>query len=625
MESQKQHHGHLQFSKILNKSRCENGSFKFMHNDGDEFTDSGYNSYHLITPNTSSSVQHHNNVSNLSPIKETKEFEADVNIKIQVAAASESKYAIVQKQQQPVVYTPTTQSIQRMLSLHLTTPKENVLNNETTNITFTTPKTTSNKPASLDCTETPSQCISPLQKSLTANITPRKMKKSFKRKGSGFREKLYSEENSFDSFKRHCSDENYNNGVVNSFERKSAARNTLSPIKNSNILRENMSSMNKSEFNIASSTPKNVAFQADFYSVRESNNSQGIIESGSAKKRSRVIRKFQSFSPSKIMTTQTKDATLSSIKENFEDKRHNIPVANKRNMFVRQSALCLSNESDKIGTCTPGVDSSIGINNPEVSMDSALFETSTEDNNTVNNGLNVLINAPIIMEQCTPTKKNITNSLIGFPSSPSGYQVSDAIIEKDRILYPELPRSPPKDLIKPKNVLKRLNSNKKPINRTVSSSGKKPIYSDKYSRKSYDGTDRLNIIKRLYKHEPTILETIFSYLNDGDILNLSLVSKIYSNIIQENRIFRDRRQRYLSNIIPMKENQNNNNTFTNNNNNNINVQMKTDSYKIEPANNPRQPFKECNHAIISKKNAVPVDISPPVSPSRRKFRKNQKV
>lgn len=202
----------------------------------------------------------------------------------------------------------------------------------------------------------------------------------------------------------------------------------------------------------------------------------------------------------------------------------------------------------------------------------------------------------------TPTKRFercTSHHSISMKSSPEK--------EKNKILYHDLPCTPPKTYIR--RPLKRQASALADITQPkVEPPAKRKLYRierDTY----YDGMEHLDIFKHLitnFKMAP-VTEQILSYLSGKDLHAAYCVSKDWSTVIDSCKKSRMKRRQYVKQSESIKENifettANTTNLSTNNNN---------DTFK-------RKPFQ-----LYNDKEEVSFDV--PLSPSSRRFRERQEV
>lgn len=123
------------------------------------------------------------------------------------------------------------------------------------------------------------------------------------------------------------------------------------------------------------------------------------------------------------------------------------------------------------------------------------------------------------------------------------------------------------------------------------------------TRKFYDGRTKLDICGKLHMENNLALDKIFSHFSDVDLLSLSHVSKDYKHMIKSNKTWETKRRNYLNTHRINKEN------------------------KLLPkpvaAKSCKRAFADSNinHSMELRSK----QISPPVSPSTKRFRDIQKV
>lgn len=176
--------------------------------------------------------------------------------------------------------------------------------------------------------------------------------------------------------------------------------------------------------------------------------------------------------------------------------------------------------------------------------------------------------------------------------------------EKSKILYPYLPCTPPKK--KPKRTLKRFTSNKTHFKRS--------LYEIKHKvtlRASYEGIEKLNIMLHLQNTLPAV-DIILNCMSGSDLLNMSLVSRKWKCLVENNSKNNLKRLKYISSTNLVKEN------FMAGNFLNCLKHQKSI---------PLRDFNCRSTNSIDRKRSLDEGLvcSPPVSPSKRKFHENQKV
>ncbi|CRK99555.1 CLUMA_CG012872, isoform A [Clunio marinus] len=127
--------------------------------------------------------------------------------------------------------------------------------------------------------------------------------------------------------------------------------------------------------------------------------------------------------------------------------------------------------------------------------------------------------------------------------------------------------------------------------------------------KYFCGRSAFNILGMLHDEKNLALPKILNCLNDTDLLSLSHVSQNFRMMITTNKVLEERRQNYLK--LYQKDRENKYPT----------VDVKTT--KPRTTKDKKKVLAECNvnHSMQLRSKVV----SPPVSPSRRRFYENQKI
>ncbi|EDS33992.1 conserved hypothetical protein [Culex quinquefasciatus] len=551
--------------------------------------DSGYNSYHSI--NASCSVVR----SVLATIEEDNE----------TADSSFEEPASARKVVTGSVLTPTTTvSMELISNFHLTTPKENVVAQRRTLARKPTCQNlfalrTPEKSSGSGSVETP---VRSGRKSAELGIlTPRKNKTSAKRKHASFREKLYSDGDA-ESLENDC---------------KKLDQEDISPIFHNKRRRNSVID----DF-IRSSTPKTASFKSNFHVEAQENQKP-------ANRKALVLRKFQSFSPSKMHSYRKRDTVL----------QEKSVLTNRKAPLQRQNA---------IQSTTPQKPSL------EASLELSFEPTPELPNPTPTFGLGALLDAPILPQSSDDLKVDLNEEVSQLPSfddcstftptkpcslptEPDSVlrdasvatrrrsipQILDQQLESPILFSPNIPRTP-----KSTRKLKRLNSSTKKDKqpRSKPASPKRyPVIPGAY-RRHYDGIERLNILKRLNEHDKGALEIVLGYLADSDLVRVVAVSRGWRSIIESDWRLARRLRAYLAREAHSKENLDRSES------------LREDSSKIgceavvvgklvqQSASVTRQPFSLCNSIDAGNHSVMNTTVpkSPPVSPSRRKFHENQK-
>lgn len=133
---------------------------------------------------------------------------------------------------------------------------------------------------------------------------------------------------------------------------------------------------------------------------------------------------------------------------------------------------------------------------------------------------------------------------------------------------------------------------------------------------NYFGREKFDIIGKLSDKFPSISNNILRYLDFKDKLSLSHVSTIHRNIVRSNKIFETDRINYLENFKKNEEN-----LYPGKRN--LSSTLKETPICSIHEKKDKSRLGAYNKNILS--NSSILQISPPVSPSRRKFHENQKV
>lgn len=581
-------------------------------------TDSGYTSYHSI--NASSSVVR----SVLATIEEDNE--ADNSFE-----EARSMEDISQQTGGSNVLTPSTAaSIERISNFHLTTPssigkpyeQRRVLARKPTMENLyqqCTPKKGDN------CIFNGSM-VTPTrsERKLESNFTPRKNKSSVKRKLGDFREKLYSDGDTREINK--CIDEDC----------KKLDQEDISPIYHAKRRRNSVIDL------IRSSTPKTASVRSNFHVEAQENIDWDAVQPGKpvgAIGKSRALRKFQSFSPSKMHSYKKRDVL-----------QERSVIANRRVPLQRQDAFWKTSLEQQ--------------STPQKSQESSLeksFEFPPEIlvTPTKMSNLGVLLDAPILVQAISDDVVNptdITQQITqvssfnesAFPQTPSKQTLSlddsgvirhapvcieanksiHSILENESLVSLNIPKTPT-SANKSRPKLKRLSSTKKdkarnkpvsPIHRA------RPFITGSY-RRCYANIERLNILDRLNKHNKYALEIVLQHLTDSDLVQVVAVSRGWRSIIEQHPKVYRRMRAYLAREAHSKENLNRTTSVSSRE---CSLLERTGTAKEFAAAVPRQPFSLCNsiednHSTGELMRSRSIPKSPPVSPSKRKFRENQKI
>lgn len=604
------------------------------HDGSGQLADSGYTSYHSF--NASCSVAR----SVLATIEEDNEADSSFE---------EVRSSVDISQMASNILTPSTAASIQISNFHLTTPNSAGKQVEKRRILARKPtfenlfeQHTPKKAADAGFFGPTGTPLRSERKSELGILTPRKNKESAKRKIGQFREKLYSDG---DARQQAAS-----GGLDDSLEEdcKKLDQGDISPIfhakrRRSSVINDCM----------RSSTPKTASFQSNFHAGGRENIDWEAVDQGPMRK---PLRKFQSFSPSKMYSYGRRDSVL----------QEKSVITNRRAPLKRQNALRDTSLKQ---------DSPPTFSTPRKSQECSVeesFELSPEIPMTPQKQANfgALLDAPILVQiAAEPDLKEADlyreiSQLPSFDDRSSSCPVTpgkqtlpaeDSCVIRDAsvnivahipsILEGEsqwlgsltLPKTPT-SASKSRNRVKRLSSTKKDKPRSKPPS---PIHRAQpiilgSNRPSYAGVERLNILKRLNNLDKDSLGIILDFLTDGDLVRVVSVSQGWRRIIKEHPRTYRRLRAYLAREAKVKENLDRTGGSTSAFSRDSSLLWKSasvvslDGGKESAVSIQRQPFSLCN-SIDGNQSAGElrrlgsVQKSPPVSPSKRKFRENQKV
>lgn len=659
--SQHDHSGFGIHNKLVRDHSLQNTSG---HDGSNHLADSGYNSYHSF--NASSSVVR----SGLATIDEDNE--ADCSYEEVRCSETPSKFSSI--------LTPTTAaSIEQISNFHLTTPnnglgevlgKRKILSRKPSlhnmYVQRTPEKGAENVDYLLTSVETP---LRSGRKSNLGSLTPRKNKTSAKRKLASFREKLYSDGDLRNSPQKDDSLEG---------DCKRLDQEDISPIYHAKRRRNSVI-----DDLIRSSTPKTASFKSNFHVETRENINWDAMKRGQAENRQKplILRKFQSFSPSKMHSYRKRDTVL-------QDK----PIStNRRAPLQRQNALKEASpqlELHKLGTSSQK-SSEVSSMEQSIDLPDGFSLTPMKEKN-----LSALLDAPIIEPQTTAEDdfrgtdlemqvsqiasfddcsftpvKSCCSKVEVLPQDDSILRDAAALTYQERTLpsiledespfivslnIPLTPTSAGKSRkLKRLNSRTQLSSTKKEKPRSKAPSPRlirsQPTIPGTY-RRSYVGVERLNILKRLNEQDKDALEIILDYLADADLVRVVAVSRGWRTIIKTHRRTNRRLKEFLAWEAQIKENidrtASGTSSLCSSSSREASLLASGDplmgkSLNCDTVKEPsggrvtavRLPFSMCNSiddnnssaAAVAAAGAGSVQKSPPVSPSKRKFRENQKV
>ncbi|XP_063699990.1 uncharacterized protein LOC134830430 [Culicoides brevitarsis] len=511
------------------------------------------------------------------------------------------------------ILTPTTQSIQRMSSLHLTTPEGGGMASAamdmspfpTSNDDFTEPKT-------------PPELLLSFQEPRTVNSTPRKSK-MYGRKRS-FRDQIETTDTENENYGQkkfrpaYAKDDN---------DEKLARRMPFSPVavkSNRRTLRQRSVSDNNLGLVLRSSTPKTFLMRPP---IAEENTlgaipkkALEILEDDASKmeapKRTpkktpkKTLRRYQSFSPSKLAKKDSdrfkkffNDLNQPAVTE--EKNLKNIPEEEPR--FTRQDALDISETRDM----PESVHCSLNIPEVDLSFLNGVAKSISPIKRPAH--LDTLFEAPILQSDditsitCPSLNASQTLPSMSFlsfekPSSSNGSSLvpPSPSPSKKGLVYRDLPRTPSKGTS---------------LVRTKSQTPSKKHLLERRTH-YYDGMELLDIIHRLQSQGVChIIEDIFQYLSGEDLINSSKVSKKWRSAILNNKFLNNRRLEYITQIkIRNAEN--------------LSIKEHVNKDFLDIPN--RRPFSSHNYDTRGMERIRrQSQYSPPASPGKIKFRENQKV
>ncbi|XP_058829447.1 uncharacterized protein LOC131688874 isoform X1 [Topomyia yanbarensis] len=610
------------------------------HDGSGHLADSGYNSYQSF--NASSSVVR----SVLATIEEDNE--------------ADSSFEELRGSETPLkcssILTPTTAaSIEQISKFHLTTPNSAVKRPIAKRIPLAHKPTCQNlfvqrtpeKSAMENVFESGGTPLRSGRKSTMGIATPRKNKSSAKRKLASFREKLYSDGDvdKLRSSPRH----------VDSLESdcKKLDQEDISPIFHSKRRRNSVID----DF-MRSSTPKTASFECNFYVDGRENINWEALQHEKAMgvgHKPLTLRKFQSFSPSKMHSYRKRDTILQekSINTNRRAplRRQNaFQESSPRQFFPKSSTIqCKPSQEQNIESPRT-INRFVPVKDISITalLDAPLLSQHASGDKLKESDVDHEISPLPSFDDCSFTPKKTSCTEKDLPQNDSVireapfYNASVASIlenESPLISIVSIPRTPTS--ANKSRKLKRLSSRslssgKKDKPRSKPSSPKlrsQPTIPGAY-RRSYVGVERLNILKRLNEHDKDALDVILDYLADSDLVQVVAVSRGWRSIILQHRRVNRRLRAFLLRESHIKENLDRTGSASRDcsllaSGKSLNCDVGKESAP-QPVQLTRQPFSLCNSidgslSAMESKRANSVQKSPPVSPSKRKFRENQKI
>uniref|UniRef100_A0A182QU85 F-box domain-containing protein n=1 Tax=Anopheles farauti TaxID=69004 RepID=A0A182QU85_9DIPT len=559
------------------------------HEGGSFGQDSGYTSYQATTPNnTLNQSSRHGASGSLATIDECNELDCSMN---------DSSTGLLGA----IDLTPrTAASVVLLSNIHLTTPKsasdrsqrfhtrrpnvfdyDGSIGSSANTSSFQAPSTPERLPRmvrqeSCEAQETPLRTGNRSASHSASQLTPHKAKGSLKRKHSAFREKLYADGGTDDVMSAGDTtgrDENDPRDLNDSFDADCRRLEDISPIPN--VKRRKHLDRGIADL-IRSSTPKTVSSKPTFLRAESNEN----VDRPTAR---RTLRKFQSFSPSKILPS----------------------ARTARGAFGRHTAFRAGALAGLEGEKTPEKQKVQRVLT-EILPDAAIIVPPI--------GLAGLLEAPILEEPSTTQLEQtvtIVPSFEDFSLTPSKTSLIDpelpiddcvarhapnfsyaptlnSILEESPVkaqFIPgklPLPKTPP-SVTKSARKLKRLGTNESSAassftasparsirslsgasllsRASVSPKARRPNVAPKQSFHthkpySYCGFKYLNILHQLSKRNPHALETLLDYIDDPSLVQVVRVSRGWRAIIQNHPKSWRRLQCHLQERELHKENTN---------------------------------------------------------------------
>lgn len=563
--------------------------------DDSTFGDSGYTSVHTTT--LSHLDPKHALVNTLQTIDESVESEAAL---MTTPSTSDAK-----KMPKPEIITPTSQSIQQILALHLTTPTDDVPPEEMgAAAAMEMSPVKRQHAAELFEPKTPPELLLSAHEMRTANSTPRKTKMV------GRKRSLRDETDSENNGKRACPGLKEEPGI---------SRMPFSPIHNQRFLKER--SISDNNLLIRCSTPKEAMIRRRFFA--ETKTTAVDVPKTPEKtppKVKQTLRRFQSFSPGKLKLQRHKTDLFHPYKKNSSSGGDKCLPGTSRQSPRAQKILMgnISEEIDELPSpeevrrVAPQAHASLMIEDASAYDSFDFGRAAGKSISPIKPSLEQLLHAKILPEsQDTNVTLELSTSFqlsfqtddIPVPVSKSPTpSCSTAMVEvseklpspsptkRYRNMYRDLPKTPTKD---PKKWREPNPDRSTPLkNRTV----------------FFDGCRFIDFVKHLGNSAPQIIEQIFQNLGNEDVLRAYAVSSVWKKAIDENKFLSKRRLDYIKHSKrPNKEN------------------ITFNSPEPKPQQH-RQPFAVHNYDTRSAARAnAALNQSPPVSPNKSRFRANQKV
>lgn len=633
-------------------------------NDGGSFgQDSGYNSYQATSCSTFNWSSRHEASVMYATIDEGNENDCSLNDSSSGPSA--------------ISLTPRTAASMDLLSkIHLTTPKtadqrklsrrpsqfdyDGIGGTSVENLSFLAPSTPDrllgmSRPSNDTTQDTPRRtgnrsANQPIQ------LTPHKAKggsHSLKRKHSSSRGKLYSDEDV------PLGDENRSSNLNDSFDVDCRRLENISPILNTKRRKHYDRGI---EDLMRSSTPKTASSQPTFLRLN-------AVENRPAAKMN--LRKFQSFSPSKMQTSYARPFLrhnpMRALERTPEKKKEHRVLAEIDRESSENTAVPPQNFGALLGAPI--------LDDPVKQLEHTVSIVPSFDDFSLTPSKVSLIDPELMPRSGVDEPFADEDFVVRHAPNYSYAPTLDSILEESpvRITAKQpVPKSPP-SVSKSGRKLKRLGTNgtvsaptascvasparsvrslsRQSVRASVSPKVRRSHDAQNQSLKTfktfnYCGFEYVNILHQLAKRNWNALEVLLEYLADTDLVQVVRVSRGWRSIIQNHRKSRKRLERYLKHQRPNKENagvRQANGGWTPHAQlpPEIKEQIEHNDTIVGDSDVPgRKPFKLLNsRSDVSrsqlyrrfssnaqdKSATVNVTQSPQVSPSKRKFVTNQKI
>lgn len=161
----------------------------------------------------------------------------------------------------------------------------------------------------------------------------------------------------------------------------------------------------------------------------------------------------------------------------------------------------------------------------------------------------LLLHSDIVPESPPPSQNRSTDIVDDTQKTPKkqsyGFSVFNSTPrhEQNRILYPKLQKTPPRN----QRILKRLSSNQS------FQTAKRKLCPQSTSKRSFEGYEKLDILGQLEDKLPAI-DSVFKGLSSQDLANITKVSKRWRRIVHSSGKANKRLQHYRRNQSVTKEN-----------------------------------------------------------------------